>query len=215
MSLSCFGSVDKPEQGQEIPPLEGLQGPRLSMTVQALDHWGGSVLQRSSRLLTVISEGDVVQPAVSAGRPHSLWENRRTWGGVKSTCFSSPDPHGVKTHTWSQRPRVMPVTKQHPRSSWPPAPSPPAQLSPAQEVPNCQATGMRDTHFPWSNSSRPLCVWGLNNNSLTVKLGERDHELPAGARPVGSTFEHWLVIKFAYQTLSSKSPIKPRQIGNS
>lgn len=26
----------------------------------------------------VISEGDIVQPAVSAGRPHSLWENKRT-----------------------------------------------------------------------------------------------------------------------------------------
>lgn len=27
-------------------------------------------------------------------------------------------------------------------------------------------------------------VWSLNNNSLTVNLGER-HELPAGALPVG------------------------------
>ena len=78
MSLRCFGSVDKPEQVQETPQLEDLQGPRLSTTMQALDHLRGSVLQRSSRLLTVISEGDVVQPAVSAGQPHSLRENRRT-----------------------------------------------------------------------------------------------------------------------------------------
>lgn len=30
---------------------------------------------QSGQLLTVISEGDVVQPAASAGQPHSLWEN--------------------------------------------------------------------------------------------------------------------------------------------
>ena len=214
MSLRCFGSVDKPEQVQETPQLEHLQGPRLSTTMQALDHWRGSVLQWSSHLLTVISEGDIVQPAVSAGQPHSLRENRRTWGA--NLLFQPRSP-------WSHNAHMIAETQGHashratstlfmaPRPQ-----SPPTQLPPAQEVPNCQATGIRGTHFPWNNSSRLLCVWGLNNNSLTVKLGERARPWAASWSPSSWIhFEHWLVIKFAYQTLLSKSPIKPRQIGNS